>query len=505
VNWSALIVFIALFIFVTGLGFWAARWRAGDLTQLHEWGLGGRRFGTFVTWFLLGGDLYTAYTFIAVPALVYGAGALGFFAIPYTILIYPLLYMVFPRLWSLAHKHGYVTSSDVVLGRYGNKWLALAVGVTGIVATMPYIALQLVGMQVVIGAMGVSGDGLVGDLPLIIAFIILAAFTYTSGLRAPAMIAVVKDLLIYLVVIAVTVFVPMKLGGFGPIFAAIPAAKLTLAAPVGDTYGAYSIYATLALGSALALFLYPHSLTAILSSSSPNAIRRNAALLPAYSLVLGFLALLGFMAAALHVGTDPALAEGFKRYGNNFAVPGLILSIFPGWFAGVAFAAIAIGALVPSAIMSIACANIVSRTIYRGFIAPHATNAQESSVAKIASLVVKLGALVFIIFVPVPYALQFQLLGGLWMIQVLPSVILGLYLRMLGGWALLIGLATGMGVGTWMAYTTSFKAAVFTLSFMGVSFPGYIAVWALAANVVVSVVLSAVLRPFVTPSPAFAE
>jgi SSS family solute:Na+ symporter len=505
VNWSALIVFVVIFIFVTGLGFWAARWRAGDLTQLHEWGLGGRRFGTFVTWFLLGGDLYTAYTFIAVPALVYGAGALGFFAVPYTILIYPLLYLVFPRLWSLAHKHGYVTSSDVVLGRYGNKWLALAVGVTGIIATMPYIALQLVGMQVVIGAMGVSGEGLMGDLPLIIAFIILAAFTYTSGLRAPAMIAVVKDLLIYLVVIAVMIFVPLKLGGFGPVFSAVPAAKLTLAAPVGDTYGAYSVYATLALGSALALFLYPHSLTAILSSSSAGAIRRNAALLPAYSLVLGFLALLGFMAVALHVGSNSAFADGFKQYGNNFAVPALILSIFPGWFAGVAFAAIAIGALVPSAIMSIACANIFSRTIYRGFLAPHATNAQESSVAKIASLVVKVGALVFIIFVPVPYALQFQLLGGLWMIQVLPSVILGLYLRMLNGWAMLAGWAVGTAVGTWMASTTSFKAAVFTLSFFGVSFPGYIALWALIANVVVSIVLSALLKPFVAPAPAFVE
>jgi SSS family solute:Na+ symporter len=505
VNWSALIVFVAIFIFVTGLGFWAARWRAGDLTQLQEWGLGGRRFGTFVTWFLLGGDLYTAYTFIAVPALVYGAGALGFFAVPYTILIYPLLYLVFPRLWSLAHKHGYVTSSDVVLGRYGNKWLALAVGVTGIIATMPYIALQLVGMQVVIGAMGVSGEGLMGDLPLIIAFIILAAFTYTSGLRAPAMIAVVKDLLIYLVVISVMVVVPLKLGGFGPVFSAVPAAKLTLAAPVGDTYGAYSIYATLALGSALALFLYPHSLTAILSSSSAGAIRRNAALLPAYSLVLGMLALLGFMAVALHVGTNPAFADGFKHYGNNFSVPALILSVFPGWFAGVAFAAIAIGALVPSAIMSIACANIFSRTIYRGFLAPNATNAQESSVAKIASLVVKVGALVFIIFVPVPYALQFQLLGGLWMIQVLPSVIMGLYLRMLNGWALLAGWAVGTAVGTWMASATSFKAAVFTLSFMGVSFPGYIALWALIANVVVSIVLSAVLKPFVAPAPAFVE
>ena len=83
-NWTALIVFVALFLFVVWLGFAAARWRRGDLDLLHEWGLGGRRFGTVVTWFLLGGDLYTAYTFIAIPALMYGAGAVGFFAVPYS-------------------------------------------------------------------------------------------------------------------------------------------------------------------------------------------------------------------------------------------------------------------------------------------------------------------------------------------------------------------------------------------------------------------------------------
>jgi SSS family solute:Na+ symporter len=303
------------------------------------------------------------------------------------------------------------------------------------------------------------------------------------------------------VVIAVTIWVPFKMGGFGPIFAAIPAAKLTLAAPAAATYGSYSIYATLALGSACALFLYPHSLTAILSSSSPGAIRRNAALLPAYSLVLGLLALLGFMAVALNVSANPAFADGFKHYSNNFAVPALILSVFPDWFAGVAFAAIAIGALVPSAIMSIACANIFSRTIYKGFIAPHATDAQESSVAKIASLVVKVGALVFIIFVPVPYALQFQLLGGLWMIQVLPSVVMGLYLPFLNGWALLIGWAVGTCLGTWMASTTAFKAAVFTLSLGGISFPGYIALWSVLANIVVAIVLSLAFAPFERVKP----
>src|SRR5437764_3898352 len=108
-NWVALTVFILLFGFITWLGFAAAHWRSGDLDQLHEWGLGGRRFGTLVTWFLLGGDLYTAYTFVAVPALVFGQGALGFFALPYTIIAYPFVFVVMPRLWSVSNKHGYIT------------------------------------------------------------------------------------------------------------------------------------------------------------------------------------------------------------------------------------------------------------------------------------------------------------------------------------------------------------------------------------------------------------
>src|SRR5499433_662911 len=192
INWVALTVFVILFLFITWLGFAAAHWRKGDLDLLHEWGLGGRRFGTMVTWFLIGGDLYTAYTFIAVPALAFGAGAIAFFAVPYTIIIYPVLFLAFPRLWIVCHKHGYITAADFVRGRFGNRWLALCVTLTGIVATMPYTALQLVGLQVVIAGMGVSGTGYVGDLPLVIAFIILAAFTYSSGLRAPASIAVVK-------------------------------------------------------------------------------------------------------------------------------------------------------------------------------------------------------------------------------------------------------------------------------------------------------------------------
>src|SRR3984885_2308670 len=278
-----------------------------------------------------GGDIYTAYTFIAVPALAFGAGALAFFAVPYTIIIYPILFIVFPRMWYVCRKHGYVTAADFVRGRFGNRWLALAITITGIVATMPYIALQLVGLQVVIGAMGVTGEGWAGDIPLIIAFVILAAFTYSSGLRAPASIAVVKDLLIYVTAFAAVIIIPIKLGGFGKIFAAVPPAKLLLAVPQGQTTGAYGSYATLALGSALALFLYPHVMTGVLSASSGHAVRRNAALLPAYTFVLGLLALLGYFALAAGVDKLPQYAEGFREFKNNFAVPALFLPSFPAW------------------------------------------------------------------------------------------------------------------------------------------------------------------------------
>ncbi|HVY59838.1 MAG TPA: sodium:solute symporter [Xanthobacteraceae bacterium] len=494
-NWTALIVFILLFGFITILGFVAARWRRGNLDELHEWGLAGRRLGTIITWFLLGGDVYTAYTFIAVPALVFGAGAIGFFALPYTIIVYPLVFLILPRMWSVAHRHNYITAADFVQGRYGNRWLALAVAVTGIFATMPYIALQLLGLQVVIGAMGVGTGGLSGDLPLVIAFVILAAFTYTSGLRAPAMIAVVKDTLIYITVLAMVIVIPIEIGGYGKMFASVPPSKLLLPEPGPNTLGQFSAYATLALGSAFALFLYPHTMTGVLSATSRHVIRRNAAYLPAYSFLLGLLALTGFMAVALEVDKLPEFADQFATYKSNFAVPALILHAFPDWFAGVAFAAIGIGGLVPAAIMSIAASNLFTRNIYVRFIRPDCSPRQEAQNAKIVSLVVKFGALVFIIFLPLQYAIQLQLLGGIWISQTIPAVIVGLYTRWLNPWALLVGWAVGIISGTWMAGSLSFQSAVFPLAVGSLTVPGYAALYALALNFAISIVLSVLLNP----------
>lgn len=458
VKWDAIAVFIFFFLVVTVLGFVAARWRRGDLTQINEWGLAGRRFGTLITWFLLGGDLYTAYTFIAVPGAMFAAGALsGWFAIPYTVLVYPLIYVLMPKFWSVCKQRGYVTAADFVKDRFGSPTLALAVAFTGILATLPYIALQMFGIQISLAALGIPLNvpifGVPVDLPLIIAFIILAAYTYTSGLRAPAMIALVKDVMIFIVLFTTVIYIPIKLGGFGNIFTAVHAKALAshaaATAKAPQTFfdilspAQFPTYVTLALGSALALFLYPHSLTGVLSSNSQRVIKRNMALLPIYSLMLGLLALLGFMAIAAKV----------KPTTPNFAVPALLTAVFPSWFVGFAFAAIAIGALVPAAVMSIAAANLFTRNIYKEYINRNATDAQESQAAKIASFVVKFGALLFIVYVPTQNILDFQLLGGVWILQTLIPVYLGLYTRWFNRWALLVGWAAGMIAGTLMAFS----------------------------------------------------
>jgi SSS family solute:Na+ symporter len=455
------------------------------MASLEEWGLAGRSFGTWVTWFLVGGDLYTAYTVIAVPAALYGAGAMGFFALPYATLAYPYMMVVLPRLWKVCHRHGYITFADFVRGRYGNRWLTVAIAVTGILALMPYIALQLVGIRVVIAALGVTGEW-----PLAAAFVILAAYTYSSGLRAPAVIAIVKDAMLYLMVLTALIVLPLKLGGYAHVFqvANQALAAHTPPATIALRPSQYLGYSTLAIGSAIALMLYPHTATAVLSAKSANVVRRNAALLPAYSFLLGMVALLGYIALAAGVTTKDA----------NAAVPLLFLKMFPEWFAGFCLAAVAIGALVPAAIMSIAASNLFTRNLWGEFVGQPMLPHEESAMAKVVSLVVKFGALLFVLKLPATYAIEMQLLGGIWMGQIAPSVVIGAFTRWFHPWALLVGWAGGMVSGTAMVWSLGLKGSVYPLHLPallgGGTYAMYAAVPALLLNLAVSAVLTLALR-----------
>jgi solute:Na+ symporter, SSS family len=508
VNAVSFTILVVAFLVVALVGFAAARWRrAESMLHLDEWGLGGRGFGTFVSWFLLGGDLYTAYTFIAVPALVFGVGAAGFFAVPYTIMVFPIVFVFAPRLWSVCRVHGYVTPADFVRGRYGSRGLALAIAVTGILATMPYIALQLVGIESVLTVLGVgssASNSFLKDLPLLIAFLVLAAYTYLSGLRAPALTAFIKDTLVYVVIIVAVIYIPTRVGGWSHIFSTAATHLASTNPKTGKPFGALVTppagewaYATLALGSALALFMYPHAITGVLATKRRDVIRRNMALLPAYSLILGLVALLGFMALA-----SPAVTAGVKAADGNaqLAVPLLFANIFPSWFAGIGYAAIVIGALVPAAIMSIAAANLFTRNIYREFFARNASPAHETRVAQGVSLVVKAGALVFVLALSKSFSINLQLLGGIWILQTFPAIVAGLYTRWFNRWALLTGWASAMAYGTIVAYNqpvagspgTHFGASTAVVPVLHQT--AYIAITAFLINLVVAVVLTVVAR-----------
>jgi solute:Na+ symporter, SSS family len=433
-----------------------------------------------------------------VPAAMFGLGALnGFFAVPYTVLVYPIIYVLMPRFWSVCKEHGYITAADFVQGRFGSRTLALAVAFTGILATMPYIALQMFGIQVSLAALGIpisiSLGGFPLDLPLIIAFVILAAYTYTSGLRAPAMIALVKDVMIFAVLFVTLIYLPIHMGGFGNIFAAAHAKALATAGTKTKfldllTPNLFPAYVTLAVGSAFALFLYPHALTGVLSSSSQKVVKRNTALLPIYSLMLGLLALLGYFAISAHV--TPATSF-LKSFGNNASIPLLILNEFPSWFAGFAFAAISIGALVPAAVMSIAAANLFTRNIYKAYFDKEASPRREASVAKLVSLIVKFGALIFIVYLPTQYVLNFQLLGGIWILQTLPAVFLGLYTRWFNRWALVVAWLVAMVLGTWM-FIAANLSSVYTIKLGPLSLPP---MYAAFTSVIINLVLAIILTP----------
>ena len=308
----------------------------------------------------------------------------------------------FARLWSVAHKHGYVTAADFVRGRFGSRSLALAVALTGIAATIPYIALQLLGHA--------GGDRGTGDsnpaaacrrfpiLPLLIAFLFLAFYTYSSGLRGTAVIAIAKDIMIYATVLAAIVIIPIELGGYGKIFASIDPKLLLLGHGTADNLGPGFAYSSLALGSVLALFLYPHAMTGMLSSSSRDVVERNSIILPIYSFALALIALLGFMAVAAGVKAMPGICQRLRTLRQQFrrarAVPAHVSRTgsraSPSPPSASARWCRPRSCRSPAAIFlpAISIANSSPRT---------ARPQTEAQVAKIVAFVAKLGALFFVL------------------------------------------------------------------------------------------------------------
>jgi len=474
------IAFVSLFVVFIFLGFYGKYWRSGNLNHVHEWSLAGRKLGTTLVFFLIGADIYTAYSFVAIPSGIFAKGSLYFFAIPYVMLTFAVALVTMPRLWTLSRERGYITASDFVKDRFGSKTLALMIAVTGIVAELPYIALQIVGMQSVLTVMlaGYTNSKTVQEISLLIAFVILAAFTYTSGLRGATLTAIFKDILIWITVIVVIIAVPISIGGFGNAFKQVNENYVTLPNSLVPAY------ATLVLGSALALYLYPHAVNGVLSAESAQKLRKSTALLPLYGVGLAILALMGILVYGVPQAMN--FLSGFPESTRGIlVVPSLILFTMPGWFSGIALLGVFIGGLVPAAIMAMAQANLLTRNIIKE-IKPNLSDSSEIRITKISSTIFKFVALGFVFTVPATYAISLQLLGGILIAQILPAVFFGLYVKSLRKLPLIMGLLVGIGSGIYMVEAANNFGPLASSLFKTVFGPLYIAVIALAFNLAIS-------------------
>ncbi len=349
---------IVLGIVVTG--FFAGRHKTSRSSHA-EWGLGGRSFGTIITWFLLGADVYTAYTFLGLTGLAYAIGAPAFFAIPYGTIAYLLASLFLPKLWKLAKENHYLTMADYVKARFQSPFLALLVALTGIFFVIPYIDLQLVGITGVVQE--TAGKAISPQFTVLISFLLVAGYTFFSGLRAPAWTSVIKDVLIWVVMLFVIFNLPIH--WFGSIGNAT--AKLIQTHPqlltIPSKGLSYFWFFGAALMSSMVLFMWPHTSTAAFAAKDTNSIRKNVVFIPLYNIILFLITFVGLTAVLVVPKGTPA----------NVALLVMAKMTYGPAFFGVIGGTIALASLVPASIMVLSAANLIARNVYKEFLNPTAS------------------------------------------------------------------------------------------------------------------------------------
>ncbi|ADN49704.1 sodium:solute symporter family protein [Vulcanisaeta distributa] len=463
-----------IFFVLVGLtiiaGFLGAKWRAPDFSKISEWSIGGMKFGTVIVWFLMGADIYTAYSLVAIPGSAYALGGFILYAVVYGSISYPFLYIVATKFYRIAKRRGYITAGDYVRDRFDSRILSLLISLTGIIAMLPYIALQIVGIRYVLDAMGFP------VIPsFIIAYIIVAAFVAISGLRGPALSSLIKDVLLWAVILTIVIALGIRFTGFGPIFSEIGPSHYLI--PSKLMLG----YITLAFASGISWLLFPNLLVGLLGSKSEEIIRKNSIFLPLYQVWLILLAIMGLV----------ALAKNLVPHGiSSLAFPSVISAYFPSYFVALAFAGIVIGSMVPAGLQSLGAANLIARNIYVDFINKRATEKQQVLWGRVSVFIMIIASLIFAI-TPAASGLIFYLLtfSYAWLLQTLPAIILSMYWYDLDKYSV----AAGWAVGT-VFVTYGLATVKFSSSLLPWFYNIYVGFLGLVLNLVVMLVVYAVVK-----------
>ncbi len=281
------------------IGFLAGVHRKMDLEQ---WTVGGRGFGVVLVFLLMAGEVYTTFAFLGASGWAYSRGGPTLYVLAYLTLAYVVSFFILPQIWELGRRHGMQTESDFFSALYRNKYLAGFVCLVGIVSYIPYLQLQLTGVGIIVSI--ASFDGIGRTPAMAIAVVLLVAFVFASGVRAVAWVSVVKDALMVLAAISIGIGIPLiHFGGIGPMFAALAHSRPShLTMPGATANLGHRWYVSTVLLTSLGFYMWPHSFAASFTAKSADTLRRNAVVMPLYTLTLAFIFFAGFAAVLIVPG-----------------------------------------------------------------------------------------------------------------------------------------------------------------------------------------------------------
>jgi solute:Na+ symporter, SSS family len=412
------------------IGFYAGSHRKMDLEQ---WIVGGRGFGVLLVWLLMAGEIYTTFTFLGASGWAYSKGGPALYILGYQPLAYVVSFYILPQVWEAGKKYRLQTQADFFQVRYSSKYLAAFVALVGVVFIIPYLQLQLTGLGIIVEV--ASFGGIHRTPAMVISFAIVAAFVLTSGIRGVAWVSVLKDFLLLFAAVFVGIAVPyIYFGGIGPMFAAVARAKPGHLVMPGATRNlGHAWYVSTVLLTALGFYMWPQTFGASFTAKSGDTLRRNAVIMPFYSITMPLMFFVG-LAAILVL---PGLANG------DLSLLTIVRKTFPPWFLGIIGGAGALTAMVPAAILILTAATLFAKNLCRPILAPGMTDQRVARLAKITVLVITAAALCSAIYSSATLV-SLLLVGYAGVTQFFPGVVLGLYSKRATTAGVFAGMVTGV-------------------------------------------------------------
>ena len=427
---TALGIIIAIVTLGSVIGFYAGARRKMDLEQ---WTVAGRGFGVLLMWLLMAGEVYTTFSFLGASGWAYSRGAPTLYILAYITLAYVVSFFILPPIWELGRRHKLQTQSDFFTWRYRSKYLVAAVSLVGIVFMIPYLELQITGFGII--AEVASYDG-IGRVPaMMVAVVLLAGFVLTGGLRAVAWVSVLKDILMLIAAVAVGIGIPYAyFGGIGPMFTALVHANPSHFVMPGATPNlGHSWYISTVLLTGLGVYMWPHSFGAAFSAKSSETLRRNAVIMPLYTLSLTLMLFVGFAAVLVL----PNLRDG------DLSLLAMVRKTFPPWFLGIIGGAGALTAMVPAAILVLSSATVFAKNLFRPLFAPGINDHQVARIARLMVVVISLISLYLAIHGSTTLV-SLLLLAYAGITQLFPGVVLGLFWKRVSMSGVFAGLIFGV-------------------------------------------------------------